>query len=340
MVRFYYLLTSEAERRNGLRLLAEEDVTIEDEAAGVCSRESRRYPARKTKIHTHVREAACYSMGVMKNYVHDLQIIVAGNPGQGGYGMVFRDDTGNYLKVFRSKTLVSQLLTRLNVNSIIAAAKIAFSEIWWRLVIVIDSKAAAQAYSNIFDKETVIENEVIKSSRMCSQRVRYAVEGRFHIKVAELCERYFRQLPYDVVLPRWPLKVAGLDDEGRSNMHSKPIYPMSKLVVSSSLKKTSSLGREDDSSVMEDTVDKVEMTVGVKVENSSKVEKVIKIEDTKEKDKLFVIYPEGLDAGKKNFKYKKKLQGEWGNYMTDQGRWFRAYIPEKGRRRYIIKSLV
>ncbi|KAF6166510.1 hypothetical protein GIB67_005372 [Kingdonia uniflora] len=114
-----------------------------------------------------------------------------GNSGQGGYGMVFRDDTGNNLKVFRSKTLVSQLLTRLNVNSILAAAEIAFSEIWWRLVIVTDSKAAAQAYSkeeipwqmhttgsNIFDKETVIENEVIKSSRWpCTRSFTNPVES-------------------------------------------------------------------------------------------------------------------------------------------------------------------
>ncbi|KAF6148580.1 hypothetical protein GIB67_042539 [Kingdonia uniflora] len=44
MVCFHYLLTSE-ERRNGLRLLAEEAITAEDEATGVHPRESHRYLA-------------------------------------------------------------------------------------------------------------------------------------------------------------------------------------------------------------------------------------------------------------------------------------------------------
>ncbi|KAF6136548.1 hypothetical protein GIB67_016004 [Kingdonia uniflora] len=47
MVRFHYLLTSEAKRRNGLRLLVEEAVTTKDKAAGNRSRESRRYPANE-----------------------------------------------------------------------------------------------------------------------------------------------------------------------------------------------------------------------------------------------------------------------------------------------------
>ncbi|KAF6141399.1 hypothetical protein GIB67_021215 [Kingdonia uniflora] len=44
MVQLHYLLTSEAERRNRLYLLAEEAITTEDEVAGVRPRESRRYP--------------------------------------------------------------------------------------------------------------------------------------------------------------------------------------------------------------------------------------------------------------------------------------------------------
>ncbi|KAF6140670.1 hypothetical protein GIB67_013963 [Kingdonia uniflora] len=44
MVRFHYLLTSEAEHRNGLQLLAEEAVTTEDKAASIRPRESCRYP--------------------------------------------------------------------------------------------------------------------------------------------------------------------------------------------------------------------------------------------------------------------------------------------------------
>ncbi|KAF6143400.1 hypothetical protein GIB67_029569 [Kingdonia uniflora] len=47
MVCFYYLLTSEAEHRNDLRLLAEEAVTTEDEAASVRPRESCRHPSNE-----------------------------------------------------------------------------------------------------------------------------------------------------------------------------------------------------------------------------------------------------------------------------------------------------
>ncbi|KAF6145281.1 hypothetical protein GIB67_041476 [Kingdonia uniflora] len=43
MIRFHYMLTSEEERRNELRLLAEEAVTTENEVSGVLSRESHRY---------------------------------------------------------------------------------------------------------------------------------------------------------------------------------------------------------------------------------------------------------------------------------------------------------
>ncbi|KAF6166741.1 hypothetical protein GIB67_005617 [Kingdonia uniflora] len=72
---------------------------------------------------------------------------------------------------------------------------------------------------------------------------------------------------------------------------------MSKLVVSSSSKETSSSRREDDCSIIEETVDKIDVTVGVEIGKSSRVEKVIEKEDTKEKNKLFYIYPEGVDVG-------------------------------------------
>ncbi|KAF6140924.1 hypothetical protein GIB67_042337 [Kingdonia uniflora] len=53
------------------------------------------------------------------------------------------------------------------------------------------------------------------SRRTRSQRARYAAKGRLNIKVAKLRERYFRMLPYNVVLLEWPLQQDGLDDEGR-----------------------------------------------------------------------------------------------------------------------------
>ncbi|KAF6152112.1 hypothetical protein GIB67_031434 [Kingdonia uniflora] len=151
--------------------------------------------------------------------------------------------------------------------------------------------------------------------------------GHFQIKVAKLCERFFRQLPYDVVLPEWPLNLVGLDDEGRrveqdrfvwcnifrrslldpwvreltvqqlacdkimeedvrtangeiilcgelnhwgcfrcnwdARMRSKPSIHASKFVVSSDSEETSSSGRVDKCSVMEETVNSVGTTIEV-----------------------------------------------------------------------------
>ncbi|KAF6144247.1 hypothetical protein GIB67_004917 [Kingdonia uniflora] len=115
---------------------------------------------------------------------------------------------------------------------------------------------------------------------MRSQLVHQAADGRLHIKVAGLRERYFCRLPYDAILPEWPLNLIGLDDEGRSSMRSKPRIPMSKSVVSSSSEEISSWGRKDKCNAMEETVN--------------------------------------------------SIKGEWGRYLVDQGRWFRANVPGKG----------
>ncbi|KAF6148380.1 hypothetical protein GIB67_025599 [Kingdonia uniflora] len=124
-----------------------------------------------------------------------------------------------------------------------------------------------------------------------SQRTQHAADGRFHIKVAELCERYFCHLPYDAVLLEWPLNLVGLVDKGdrkllgkqreRSisvrrlgkvedycslstawfDMHSKPSIPTSKFVVSYSSEETSSSGRGDECSVMEETINSVDIRI-------------------------------------------------------------------------------
>ncbi|KAF6167579.1 hypothetical protein GIB67_031162 [Kingdonia uniflora] len=103
--------------------------------------------------------------------------------------------------------------------------------------------------------------------------------------VAELRKRYFHCLPYDAMLPEWPLNLIGLDAEGRraeydrffwcnafrrSSRRSKPSIPMSKFVVFSSLEEISSSGREDECSVRGDTVNSVKVTVEVGEANNIK----------------------------------------------------------------------
>ncbi|KAF6172742.1 hypothetical protein GIB67_000800, partial [Kingdonia uniflora] len=65
-----------------------------------------------------------------------------------------------------------------------------------------------------------------------------------------------------------------------SSMRLKPINPMSKFIVSSSLEETSSSGRENDCNIIEETVDKIEVIIGVEARESSKVEKIIEEDDT------------------------------------------------------------
>ncbi|KAF6150413.1 hypothetical protein GIB67_034112 [Kingdonia uniflora] len=91
------------------------------------------------------------------------------------------------------------------------------------------------------------------------------------------------------------------------SMRSKPINPMSKFVVASSSDETSSSGREGDCNVIKEIVDKVEVIVGAEFGESSKLDKVIGKEDTKKKDKIFFIYPEGVDVEKEYLKHKKEI---------------------------------
>ncbi|KAF6169083.1 hypothetical protein GIB67_038580 [Kingdonia uniflora] len=70
MTRFHYLLTSEAERRNGFYLLAEEAVVTEDKAAGIRLRESRQYLASEWELvmgYYGEKRAAKSSMCMMAN---------------------------------------------------------------------------------------------------------------------------------------------------------------------------------------------------------------------------------------------------------------------------------
>ncbi|KAF6144335.1 hypothetical protein GIB67_024562 [Kingdonia uniflora] len=86
------------------------------------------------------------------------------------------------------------------------------------------------------------------------------------------------------------------------SMHSKPNIPASKFVVSSDSEETSSSGKENEGSVMEETVNSVGATTEV------------------------------VDPRKEYLRYKRKCSREWGRYVEDQGFWFRDYVPEKGRK--------
>ncbi|KAF6176309.1 hypothetical protein GIB67_011098 [Kingdonia uniflora] len=79
------------------------------------------------------------------------------------------------------------------------------------------------------------------------------------------------KLKNDLLLFLQSLKVNVL---AGSSMRSKPINPMSKSVVLSSLKETSSSGRDDDCYIREEIVDKIEVIVGVEAGEPSEVERV------------------------------------------------------------------
>ncbi|KAF6137226.1 hypothetical protein GIB67_030990 [Kingdonia uniflora] len=192
-----------------------------------------------------------------------------------------------------------------------------------------------------------------------------AVEGRLNIKVAELRERCFLLLPYNAVLPEWPLQLDDLDDEGRHTEYDRYFwYDMfqkassgernllenqrnqsisvkgmgkvkdygSSSTVSSSSEETSSLGREDDSRSMDETVSGREVVVDVGIKILSKVSNVVEQDDTGAKEKIFYVYPEGVDVGKLYMKFKKKLTGKWGNYVMEKGLWFTTLVPGKGEK--------
>ncbi|KAF6134183.1 hypothetical protein GIB67_013580, partial [Kingdonia uniflora] len=155
---------------------------------------------------------------------------------------------------------------------------------------------------------------------------------RFNFKVVELRECYFCLFPYDVVLLEWSLKLGGLDDEGKaSSGDRKLLEKQQERSISAkhlgkaedrgsfSIEETSSSGRDDDCRGMEETINKIEVTVGIEAGERSEVDKDIKEDNTKVKDKLLFIYPEGIDVGKEFMKYKKKLKGEWGNYVMEEG---------------------
>ncbi|KAF6165788.1 hypothetical protein GIB67_012685 [Kingdonia uniflora] len=121
-----------------------------------------------------------------------------------------------------------------------------------------------------------------------------------------------------------------LECHEKFSVRFKPNTPASKFFVSSSSEESSSLGRGNECSVMEVTVNNVGTTL--EVGEPSIAELVVEKEDRKEKGRLLVIYPEGVDIGKEYLKNMKKLQGDWGSYAEDQGLWFRDYISGKGEK--------
>ncbi|KAF6155225.1 hypothetical protein GIB67_019751 [Kingdonia uniflora] len=111
-------------------------------------------------------------------------------------------------------------------------------------------------------------------------------------------------------------------------MRSKPSIPTSIFVVASSFEETSSSRRGDECSMSEEIISSVEKSI--EGWEPSKVNEVMERRDRSKKERVLVIYPEGVDVGKKYLKYKKKLQGEWGSYVEKQGLRFRSFIPGKG----------
>ncbi|KAF6137379.1 hypothetical protein GIB67_036416, partial [Kingdonia uniflora] len=79
------------------------------------------------------------------------------------------------------------------------------------------------------------------------------------------------------------------------SMRSKPSMPTSKFVVSSSSEETSSSGRGDECSVMEETMNSVGMTI--EVGEHSRADVVIGNEYRKEKERVLVKYHEGVIYG-------------------------------------------
>ncbi|KAF6176170.1 hypothetical protein GIB67_023461 [Kingdonia uniflora] len=120
---------------------------------------------------------------------------------------------------------------------------------------------------------------------------------------------------------RYDMETKSYHNIWRFNIRSKPSIPTSKFVVSSDSEETLSSGRGDEYNVMEETVNTVGMTI--------KVVGLSRSGDVKER--VLVIYPEGVDVEKEYLKNKKKLQEEWGGegYVEDQGLWFRAYVSRK-----------
>ncbi|KAF6164043.1 hypothetical protein GIB67_028747, partial [Kingdonia uniflora] len=90
MVRFYYLLTSEGERQNGMRQLVEEAVIVEDEVVGVCLRVSCWYPAGEWVL--------------SKKYDPSSFAVMRGGVGYGG-----RDGCGEALEHVELKQLFGEL---------------------------------------------------------------------------------------------------------------------------------------------------------------------------------------------------------------------------------------
>ncbi|KAF6148881.1 hypothetical protein GIB67_014252 [Kingdonia uniflora] len=79
-------------------------------------------------------------------------------------------------------------------------------------------------------------------------------------------------------------------------MRSKPNIHARKFVVSSDFEETSPLGRGNKGSIMEETV--YGMGATPEVVGPNKSEGVKEKEDEREKDRVFVIYPEGVDVFK------------------------------------------
>ncbi|KAF6170655.1 hypothetical protein GIB67_015607, partial [Kingdonia uniflora] len=207
MARFHYLLTSKAEYRNGIRLLIEDAIIIEDETAGIHPRGSRRYPASEWVI--------------SKRLPYDAVLL------EWPLNLTGLDEEG-------------------------------------------DRKLSEKRRERSFLKRCLgkVENCCSSSTVICL------------ICVSD-----------NIGILGCLNKNGGY--EFRFDMRFKPSIPTSKFVVSSSFEETLSSGWENGCSMMEETINCVEISI------------------------------EGGEPSKVE-------EGEWGGYVEEQGLWFKAYIPGKG----------
>ncbi|KAF6172279.1 hypothetical protein GIB67_024901 [Kingdonia uniflora] len=191
----------EGERRNGLRLLAEEAVTAEDEAANVRPKESRRYLVETVVDEVFLPWTIDFgheedpSTGAVTPSVCPIL----------GFPSLFVQG----IRVWKSVSIL-HLLPRWLLRSVVCKWKV-----------------------GSISKSLNFVNGILSVALRCR-------------------------------ITGMAIEVGWL----RSSMRSKPINPMSKFVVSSSSEETSSSGREDDCNVMEETVNKIKVIVGVEVGES------------------------------------------------------------------------